>query len=80
MSLPITVPAPLNSMRPKCHWCARPLRPRYYRRDDEGIRGYAIIATHRTWSGGYEGYGHFCTLRCGAAWANRAINRGGQDG
>jgi hypothetical protein len=70
-------PEPLA--RPKCPNCAKPLRPwvteRTERRDTAGV-GFDTVTVGRRWSGHYQSYGAFCTLRCCEQFANDAYRAG----
>lgn len=69
----IGTPPPATSLRPKCPGCDKPLRPNMTVREWGSIvNGSPRIVE---WSGNYEGYGFFCTLRCGCKFANRIIRQ-----
>lgn len=73
-----TLPPPVNE-RPTCAECGRPLVPTIHDvREDSQLRdGVAYLGKRigRRWTGRYDGYGHFCSLRHAAAWANRLLDK-----
>ena len=60
--------------RPKCPGCGRRLKPTIYQTRDLSQRD-GVNRQARYWSGHYDGYGAFCTLRCASAWANNVVQR-----
>ena len=70
-------PPPPIADRPKCPACGKRLKPfitydleiEEYDTPPFG-RGHHTVQTNHRWRGDYQGYGHFCTLRCGVRWAN----------
>lgn len=85
-------PPPVNE-RPKCPQCNKPLKP-WIKTDwetkpidgppiriatGEMLPQIAQVPTNVRWTGKYDGYGAFCTLRCCekfANWANKQIRDG----
>ncbi len=72
-------------MNPPCRECGKPLKPtfeyvsvRHDQVDALGNAGFITIAekTGRIRGYGYAALGHFCSLRCGWAFAVKAVERG----
>lgn len=72
-TLPIKAKAPPVPKRPRCPQCGKPLSPVYRSQDDEGVRHWSPEDTHRAWTGEYDSYGYFCTMRCAVSFANNAV-------
>ena len=67
-------PPPVNE-RPLCYGCDKrriPLMHHHWERTEDG-NGYKAEPSYKSWDGQYEGSGHFHSLRCAHAWAERAI-------
>ena len=64
-----TLPPPVSE-RPKCENCAKPLRPSW-----QNTICFESKTEAKQWTGAYDSYGHFCTLRCGTQYANEMIDR-----
>jgi hypothetical protein len=69
---------PAPDKRPLCPWCGRALRPRMLI-DEERVTtqtGHRFDKLPEYWSGEYQGYGAFDTLRCGMKFGNAAHKAG----
>lgn len=80
---PVAKPPPPVEKRPRCPRCGKRLIPDMtgaeYIRDsgtfnEETNKREGDRYTPASWTGEYKGYGHFCTLRCGTAYANAIID------
>lgn len=74
MSILITTKAaPPVAERPQCPGCSERLKPFYENFWEKG-KG---APTSKAWSGRYQGYGEFCTLRCAKGYASFMFKRYG---
>ena len=64
--MPVTIEG-MPKVRPSCVYCGKPRRPTFERVDAKKVFS------------GWHGAGHFCTLRCAAAFGNHMINRRAPD-
>lgn len=68
---------PPKHERPMCPTCGKPLRPRMLKTRERvhDAAAFAFRVTRVWWGGAYKGYGHFCTLRCAAEYANTVVDQ-----
>ena len=55
--------------RPRCVGCGEPRKP-YYQHDWDT---FYMETREKFWDGEYQGYGHFCTMRCATRFANKVV-------